>query len=115
MHRVGWTNFSSLFDGLDHFIPQQSSPHTPTDLALTLPRSDTYTQPAYAGMRSASLGDTAGSALRPYDAMQMSGRRLSYTGADATPDEVEGPAAHPRRETRAPSCGTGGRLGHEHP
>ncbi|QHO59446.1 Serine/threonine protein phosphatase 7 long form isogeny [Arachis hypogaea] len=69
MDRVGWTNFSSLFDGLDHFIPQQSSPHTPTDLALALPRSDTYTQPAYAGRRSASVGDTAVSPLRPYDAM----------------------------------------------
>ncbi|QHO00311.1 uncharacterized protein DS421_13g405440 [Arachis hypogaea] len=114
MDRVGWTNFSSLFDRLDHFIPQQSSPHTPTDLALALPRSDTFTQPAYAGMRSVSLGDTARSALRPYDAMQIPGRRLSYTGADATADEVEVPAAHPRRDTRAPSCGTGGRLGHEH-
>ncbi|QHO36373.1 uncharacterized protein DS421_9g283280 [Arachis hypogaea] len=42
MDRVGWINFSSLFDGLDHFIPQQSSPHTPTDLALALPRSDAW-------------------------------------------------------------------------
>ncbi|QHO30032.1 uncharacterized protein DS421_8g229910 [Arachis hypogaea] len=48
---------------------EQSSPHTPTDLALALPRSDTYTQAAYAGMRSASVGDTAVSPLRPYDAM----------------------------------------------
>ncbi|QHO52654.1 uncharacterized protein DS421_2g41000 [Arachis hypogaea] len=93
---------------------EQSSPHTPTDLALALPRSDTYTQAAYAGMRSASVGDTTVSPLRPYDAMQMPGRRLSYTGADASPDEVEGPAGRPRRDTRAPSCGTGGRLGHEH-
>ncbi|XLR46327.1 hypothetical protein S83_030987 [Arachis hypogaea] len=114
MDRVGRTNFSSLFDGLDHFIPQQSSPHTPTDLALALPRSDIFTQPAYAGMRSVSLGDTAGSTLRPYDAMQMPGRRLSYTGADATADEVDVPAARPCRDTRAPSCGIGGRLGHEH-
>ncbi|QHO18677.1 uncharacterized protein DS421_11g322560 [Arachis hypogaea] len=114
MDRVRWTNFSLLFDGLDHFIPQQSSPHTPIDLALTLPRSDTYTQPAVAGRRSASIGDTASSALRPYDAMQMPGRRLSYTEADATADEVEGPAGRPRRDTQAPLCGTGGRLGHHH-
>ncbi|QHO13425.1 uncharacterized protein DS421_15g515420 [Arachis hypogaea] len=114
MDRVGWTNFSSFFDSLDHFIPQQASPHTPTDLTLALPRSDTDTQPAPAGRRSTSIGDTAGSALRPYDPMQMQGRRLSYTGADVSLDEDEGHHARPRRDTRPPPCGIGGRLGHEH-
>ncbi|RYR07767.1 hypothetical protein Ahy_B05g075202 [Arachis hypogaea] len=112
MDRVGWTNFSSFFDGLDHFIPQQASPHTPTDLALALPQSDTETQHALAGRRSTSICDTAGSTLRPYDAMQMQGRRLSYTGADVSLDEDEGHHGRPRRVTRAPPCGTGGRLGH---
>ncbi|RYR34808.1 hypothetical protein Ahy_A10g049846 [Arachis hypogaea] len=63
MDRVGWTNFSSFFEGLDHFIPQQLSPHTPTDLGLALPRSDTDPQPEIAGRRSASIADTAVSSL----------------------------------------------------
>ncbi|KAL4390114.1 hypothetical protein AHAS_Ahas03G0112700 [Arachis hypogaea] len=92
MDKVGWTNFSLLFDGLDHFIPQQSTLHTPTDLALALPRSDTYTQPAIAGRISTSIEDTVGSALQPYDAMQMQGRWLSYTSADSAVDEDEGQA-----------------------
>ncbi|RYR44561.1 hypothetical protein Ahy_A08g040882 [Arachis hypogaea] len=114
MDRVGWTNFSSFFDGLDHFIPQQASPHTPTDLALALPRSDTEMQHAPTGRRSTSIGDTTGSALRPYDTMQMQGRWLSYTGSEASLDADEGYHGRPRRDTRAPPCGTGGRLGHEH-
>ncbi|RYQ94234.1 hypothetical protein Ahy_B08g089112 [Arachis hypogaea] len=88
--RVGWTNFSSFFD---------ASPHTPTDLALALPRSDTETQPTPAGRRATSICDTAGSALRPYDAMQMQGRRLSYTGADVSVDEDEGHDGRPGRVT----------------
>ncbi|QHN98144.1 uncharacterized protein DS421_18g633510 [Arachis hypogaea] len=81
--RVGWTNFSSFFD----------------DLALALPRSDTETQPTPAGRRATSICDTAGSALRPYDAMQMQGRRLSYTGADVSVDEDEGHDGRPGRVT----------------
>ncbi|QHO30248.1 uncharacterized protein DS421_8g231610 [Arachis hypogaea] len=52
---------------------EQASPHTPTDLALALPQSDTETQHALVGRRSTSICDTAGSTLRPYDAMQMQG------------------------------------------
>ncbi|RYR61377.1 hypothetical protein Ahy_A04g018547 [Arachis hypogaea] len=49
MDRVGWTNFSALFDGLDQFIPQQESLHTPTDLGLTLQRSDIDSHPPVGG------------------------------------------------------------------
>ncbi|RYR42067.1 hypothetical protein Ahy_A08g038514 [Arachis hypogaea] len=68
MDRFGWTNFSSFFDGLDHFIPQQPSPHTPTELGLALSRLKTNPQPLIARRRSASITDTAVSSLRPaYD------------------------------------------------
>ncbi|QHO30151.1 uncharacterized protein DS421_8g230880 [Arachis hypogaea] len=83
MDRFGWTNFSSFFDGLDHFIPQQPSPHTPTELGLALSRLKTNPQPLIARRRSASITDTAVSSLRPaYDVSFMQGRRLSFVGAD---------------------------------
>ncbi|RYR64809.1 hypothetical protein Ahy_A03g010852 isoform B [Arachis hypogaea] len=80
MDRVGWTNFSSLFDGLDQFIPTQASPHTPTDLGLALRRFDSE------------------------------GPHLSYAGANDVGEEAQ--PGRPRRNIRAPSCGTGWRLGH---
>ncbi|RYR06599.1 hypothetical protein Ahy_B05g073913 [Arachis hypogaea] len=84
------------------------------DLGLALNRFDTVIQPAVVGKRSVSIGDTAGSVLRPYDATQMQGRRLSYAGVDANVDDDEGHDGHPCRDIRAPACGTGGRLGHDH-
>ncbi|RYR29156.1 hypothetical protein Ahy_B01g053480 [Arachis hypogaea] len=113
MDRVGWTNFSSFFDGLDHFIPQQPSPHTPTDLSLALPHSNTDPQPILGGRRSASIADTAVSSLRPvYDVSFMQGRRLSFAGADPSMEDED--TGRPQRDIRPPSCGTSGRLGHDH-
>ncbi|RYR31915.1 hypothetical protein Ahy_B01g056866 isoform B [Arachis hypogaea] len=96
MDRVSWTNFSSLFDGLDQFIPSQASPRTPSNLGLALRPSDS--------------GDTAGSQMRPFKPSLLEGRRLSYAGADDVGEEAQ--PGRPRRDTQAPSCGTDGRLGH---
>ncbi|RYR35255.1 hypothetical protein Ahy_A10g050402 [Arachis hypogaea] len=60
--------------------------------------------------RSFSVGDTAGSQMRPFEPSLLDGRRLSYAGADDVGEEAQ--PGHPRRDTRAPLCGTGGRLGH---
>ncbi|QHN87188.1 uncharacterized protein DS421_16g552870 [Arachis hypogaea] len=110
MDRVGWTNFSSLFDGLDQFIPSQASPRTPTDLGLALRPSDSGSHPPVGRRRSVSVGDTAGSQMHPFEPSLLDGRRLLYAGADDVGEEAQ--AGRPRRDTRAPSYGTGGRLGH---
>ncbi|QHO55966.1 uncharacterized protein DS421_3g69610 [Arachis hypogaea] len=86
------------------------SPRTPTDLGLALRPSDSGSHPPIGRRRSVSVGDTAGSQMHPFEPSLLEGRRLSYAGADDVGEEAQ--SGRPRRDTRAPSCGTGGRLGH---
>ncbi|MED6127211.1 hypothetical protein PIB30_085892 [Stylosanthes scabra] len=100
-----WPTFSSLFEGLEQYIPTRPSPHTPTDLGLTLSPS----APLLPGRHSVSHIDTAGSAFWHYDAEAMQGRRLSFS-EEVPPQQPQG---RPRHARRPPLCGTGGRLGHD--
>ncbi|MED6211774.1 hypothetical protein PIB30_076788, partial [Stylosanthes scabra] len=80
-----WPTFSSLFEGLEQYIPTRPSPHMPTDLGLTLSPS----APPLPGRHSVSHIDIAGSAFRHYDAEAMQGRHLSFS-KEAPPQQPQG-------------------------
>ncbi|MED6214405.1 hypothetical protein PIB30_102746 [Stylosanthes scabra] len=103
-----WPNFSSFFEGIDQFIPTRPSPLTSADLGLTLIAS-AMQAPHIPGRHSVSHIDTTGSTFRHYDLDAMQGRHLSFVD-DTSQKEPQG---RPRRARHPPSCGTGGRLGHD--
>ncbi|MED6219905.1 hypothetical protein PIB30_040185 [Stylosanthes scabra] len=107
-HNGHWQNCSSLFEGLDQYIPTRATSHTPADLGITLSQSAMSVAPI-PGKHSVSHIETAGSAFRHYDVEAMQGRRLSFPD-EASPEEHQG---QPRHTRRPPACGTGGRLGHD--
>ncbi|MED6165167.1 hypothetical protein PIB30_096974 [Stylosanthes scabra] len=94
--------------GVHHRFTRALRICTPAYLGISLSPSAMQAPPLQ-GRHSVSHLDTAGFTFRHSDPDVMQGRRLSF--ADDTLQEE--PQARPRRARRPPSCGTGGRLGHD--